>query len=102
MRSAILAAILLFLPVATGCIEPVTSGSRSVKKVYSRDEFRKIVQGKTPDEVIVLVGRPEFTEDGEGIMSWFYHGLTRDPYTGKMDDTVLVNFEYGRASGVTY
>ena len=45
----------------------------------SREEFKAKVMGKTPEQVIEAVGRPDRTLDVVGDQTWFYEGapLTR-------------------------
>jgi len=57
----------------------------------SRQEFQQAVSGKTPEQVISILGRPERTMD-DGV--WTYEGRTRDPVSGKVDTFVHVHFMY--------
>lgn len=70
----------------------------SSSKVYTRDEFRQAVLGKTPDEVLKLLGKPDRTdEDGP---QWIYYDRRRDPLTGKIDELTFVRFSGGRVADV--
>lgn len=70
--------------------------------VVPREEFRKALLGKTPDEVIRAVGRPEDTTDDGGRQMWTYRGRTKDPVTGNVDSAAFVHFKGGRVSSVDY
>jgi hypothetical protein len=71
-------------------------------KVYTRQEFRDLVMGKTEDEVIAAVGKPdETTEDGDAIR-WTYEGRVRDPGPGQPAATPVVVFREGKAAEVQY
>lgn len=72
-----------------------------VRPTMTRDEFRKAVVGKTPDEVIATVGRPDRTDDLGGI-AWYYRDRTRDPVSLKTDSSAQVVFENGRVVRVNY
>ncbi len=64
----------------------------------SRDEFRSVVIGKTGEQIINLIGRPDSTSDMGGRVSWSYDGKTYDPVTGKIDRFVIVVFQGGIAA----
>jgi hypothetical protein len=76
--------------------EPTKSSKESSgpsKKTYPRDEFHKLVVGKTKDEILKLLGKPENTSDSTYISPyWTYHKITVDPVTDKVDAWVLVYF----------
>jgi len=72
------------------------------KRVYTRQEFRELVMGKTPDEVIAAVGKPDRTADDDNSQVWRYDERTRDPVTGKADDNTHVYFENGKVTRVSY
>src|ERR1700722_14314287 len=52
-------------------------------KCYTRDEFRKLVVGKTQDEVLSLLGKPTRTTDGP-FTCWNYSKITIDPISEKV------------------
>lgn len=84
-------------PAGGGVVTPAAV----TKTVYTRDEFRKLVVGKTPDEVIAAVGKPDDTSES-GSVSWTYMYRTKDPITGKTDVSAIVVFEDGRVDRVRY
>jgi hypothetical protein len=73
-----------------GCAEPAGTPGRppavtpAPKKPteYDRAEFRALVMGKTPDEVIEAVGRPTRTQNTPVCDFWYYDGIL-DPISGK-------------------
>jgi len=72
------------------------------KRTYLRKEFRKLLVGKTPDEVIAAVGGPDSTsQDGDSI-KWTYRKRTIDPATGQVDAAIFVHFTDGKVSNVDY
>lgn len=72
-------------------------------KVFTRDEFRQLMEGKTEAEVLKLLGTPTSTyENVLGTKFWKYRGLTTDPVTGKTDDTVDVRIQHGVVAGVSF
>ena len=75
-----------------------------VGKLYTRDEFRKLLMGKTMDEVIQLIGKPDSTSDfGDGEPTWRYKEITTDPVSSRTDTSVTVWFNRGkRVFNVTY
>ena len=82
-------------PATTGPAAQVTPAAR----VYTREEFKALVLGKTEAEVIEAVGRPDRT-DGAGM--WVYRNRTRDLVTGKTDGTIRVFFREGKVSSVMF
>jgi hypothetical protein len=82
-------------------IQPADGKVRDSKRVYTRQEFRDLVMGKTEDEVIAAVGKPdEVSEDGE-IARWTYRDRVRDA-AGKAAVTPVVVFRDGKAVEVQY
>jgi hypothetical protein len=77
-------------PAATVVPGPVNG---AMKKTYTRDEFKKLVIGKTMEEVKALLGAPDRTRDAAGgIVRWHYNQRTIDPVNGKPDILAEVNF----------
>lgn len=104
MRSILLAVAIL----ATGCIDRPTqrpstaTTTTQAAKRYTREEFRQLAIGKTGQELIDAIGRPETTSEG-GFVIWVYKKLTYDPITGKTDADAMVLFDReGRVESVRY
>lgn len=73
------------------------------KKAVSRNEFRRLVIGKTPAQVIAAVGKPDQTTESNGVPSmWLYRNRTRDLVTGKVDSSAALFFQNGVVDDVTY
>ena len=68
--------------------------------IMTRDEFRRTVMGKTPDQVVKAVGRPNRTQEFAG-MAWVYDERTKDPVTGNVDTFAIVAFHGGVVWNVT-
>lgn len=76
--------------------------TESEAKRYTRDEFRKMLMGKTQAEVIEVAGKPDTTQDF-GSPTWYYKRVTADPVTGKPDYSAQVVFgKNGRVESVNY
>jgi hypothetical protein len=69
---------------------------------YTRDEFKQLVLGKTRDEVIGLLGKPNATQESGDLELWNYYSRTTDPTTGKTDQDAQVEFQNGRVENVTF
>ena len=91
-------------PVVVQGEEPVAApgnGKGGMRRVYTRDEFRRLVIGKTPDEVTAAVGEPDETLQDGGVARWTYRDrVTTGP--GKGAATPVVIFQDGRVAEVTY
>jgi outer membrane protein assembly factor BamE (lipoprotein component of BamABCDE complex) len=72
------------------------------KKVYSLEEFKALVMGKTQDEILELLGKPASMSDNRGPNGgqWFYHDITKDPATNKIDANIRIRFEKGKVASV--
>lgn len=70
-------------------------------KLYTRDEFRTLVMGKTQDEVIAAVGKPDKASQEPDREFWRYFGRTYDPAAnGKAEDSAELEFNSGRVARV--
>jgi outer membrane protein assembly factor BamE (lipoprotein component of BamABCDE complex) len=82
-------------PVVKGAgKKPLPPGDMSLKaNVWTRTEFKNLVMGKTPDEVMKAIGKPESTNEGdEKYRYWYYRSITKDEITGKVDLTTNIVF----------
>jgi hypothetical protein len=70
------------------------------RRTYTRDEFRKLLIGKTPEQVIAAVGQPDSKRELGGAVFWVYRDMTIDPVTRKLDLSINVNFEKGKVVSV--
>lgn len=66
------------------------------KRKWTRDEFRKMVVGKTQPEVIATFGKPADTLDSPWGTDWKYYGITFDPLTEKTDLWTTLLFKNGK------
>jgi hypothetical protein len=67
-------------------INPLGGKEGDATKVYSRDEFKRLVLGKSPEEVIAAVGRPaSFHNEDDEPIRWHYSQRALNPATGKAD-----------------
>lgn len=70
------------------------------KPLQPRDEFEQTVLWKTPDEVIAILGRPDYTSKSG---YWLYrHSMTYDPISRKPDSQAAIWFSGDMASSVGY
>lgn len=98
----IIVALFAVTVTAALVVRPTTSRtSTPAGAAYTRDEFRSLVVGKTPDEVRAAVGSPDSTSDTEGGVFWYYKNHTRDPANGTADRTQIV-FRGGVVSAVNF
>lgn len=83
-----------------GCQDKATT--TAAPAVYDRQEFKAMVVGKTPNEVLSLLGKPNSTSDYDTYQTWVYEERTRDMVTGKIDSRTILEFRDGKVTGVTY
>jgi len=81
------------------------SGRDQVKanKNLPRDQFRSLVTGKTEQQVLDALGKPDQTQDQEGLGKlWYYNNAAVDPVTGKKTAVVQIVFESGAVTMVNF
>lgn len=68
-----------------------------------RDQFRTLVNGKTEQQVLDALGKPDDTQDQEGLGKlWYYRNVAPDPTTGKKSAQVQLVFEGGAVTSVNF
>jgi outer membrane protein assembly factor BamE (lipoprotein component of BamABCDE complex) len=72
------------------------------REVYTRDEFKQLILGKTEDEVLQALGKPRSTSQKENVQYWHYANRTMDPLTKKIDSDAQVVLENGRVRAINY
>lgn len=95
-------ACVLLLSLACCC--PNVGPQPTEPKPISRTEFSKLIVGKTPNEVIAAVGKPDTTQSSSdgGNAYWYYNGRTFDPVNGKIDSDAQVIIIRGIVDHVNY
>ncbi|HEV3383796.1 MAG TPA: outer membrane protein assembly factor BamE [Gemmata sp.] len=73
------------------------------KKYYLREELRALLMDKTQEEVLKLLGKPSRTHEGMfDEPTWYYHELTLDPISEKVDYLAEIRFKDGKVVRVSY
>ena len=68
-----------------------------------REQFRSLVTGKTEQQVLDALGKPDETQDQEGLGKfWYYRNVAPDPTTGKKTTQVQIVFEGGVVTSVNF
>jgi hypothetical protein len=70
--------------------------------LYSREDFRDLIMGKSEPEVLDAVGKPDHTSEDSQFEYWHYRRRTRDLTTDKVDSDVQVVFQDGKVIAVNY
>ena len=86
----------------TAATSAVTTAATTTAKVYTRDELRAMLMGKTTGEVIAAIGRPHNTLDTGNSSRWDYRHISHDPVTGKADPGMVVHFTDGKVTMVSF
>lgn len=99
--------VLVAAGLAVGCGQSPPTASvplavPAAKPLPTLEEFREKVVGKTAEEVLAAVGRPETTRDADdGGRVWAYLRACHDPIAGRPVPMVFVRFDAsGRVSKV--
>lgn len=81
-------------------------GSRDqvrANKNLPREQFRALVTGKTEQQVLDALGKPDQTQDQEGLGKlWYYNNAAVDPVTNKKTAIVQIVFEGGTVTMVNF
>lgn len=76
---------------------------RSEQKItYTRDAFKKLVMGKSMDEVKAVLGKPDATGETLSEPYWDFKKVTTDPASEKTDDFTRVQFKKGVVDSVIF
>jgi hypothetical protein len=70
--------------------------------VMSRPDFQNLVAGKSADEVLQILGKPDTTQDLGGMQIWYYQGKTRDPVTDNIDNMAQITFQHNYVHLVSF
>jgi hypothetical protein len=89
-------------PPPTQEVKAAPTTTAEAKKVYTREEFKSLVMGKTADGVLKAVGKPDSTLEFGDEPSWYYKRVTTDPVSGKVDYSAQLIFAGGVVVGVNY
>ena len=98
-------AVMLFgaLALTAGrAVETRPTQTEPANKLYTRDEVRKLLVGKTADEVLQAVGKPDSTSETALGAYWYYRHKTTDPVTGQTDANAQVCFSNGQVVRINY
>lgn len=71
-------------------------------RVYTRDEFKQLVMGKTLEQLIAAIGQPDATVNSDFGLTHRYSNRTKSPETGQLDPAVELGMKNGRVFEVTY
>jgi hypothetical protein len=71
-------------------------------RVYTRAEFSRRVLGKSEEEVIDAVGRPNETSEDDDARYWHFKNRTFDPMTQQKDTDVQVVIKGGKVANINY
>lgn len=96
MRVVLTACVLACAIGCSGRVATTESAREGVtKEKRTKEELEKALKGKSEDEVIKLIGRPEDTSDYGGTLHWNYRGksITFSTITQKFDDVTIVSFD---------
>ena len=72
------------------------------RPVYSRGEFSRRVLGKSEEEVVDAVGRPDETSEDDDARYWHFKKRTLDPLTQEKDTDVQVVIKGGKVASINY
>jgi outer membrane protein assembly factor BamE (lipoprotein component of BamABCDE complex) len=103
-----LCSVCLVMTLSLGCDnKKTTAGGTSTtagRKQMSRDDFEKLVKGKTANEVIAAVGQPDqkLPVSFKTEENWMYIGATVDPSTNKPDLKATVTVDKGHVLKVEF
>jgi hypothetical protein len=72
------------------------------RRIYAQQEFRDLVMGKTPGEVVAALGKPDATSEEADTVRWTYRGRIQGARPGEPAAAAIVVFRDGKAAEVEY
>jgi len=76
------------------------SAGTANRKTYPREEFEKMVKGKSAQEVVAALGQPDYKVQTVPKEEWKYAYITTNG--DKKDAWAQLNFDGGHVATVTY
>src|SRR5262245_44821722 len=89
-------------PASKVVVMQPAGGLEPMKRVYTRDEFRMLVMGKTEQEVINELGPPNIADETPDTKRWIYRNRTTIRANGPTDPQVTIRLEGGRVIAVDF
>ena len=78
------------------CTLPQDEPPAKRDKIYTREEIKKLLTGKTQEEVKKLIGKPNRTDyskwDNSRVLTWQYDGLVKDKDATETDPITQIWF----------
>ena len=72
------------------------------KNYYSREELKALVMGKSREDVLKLLDKPDSTSEESDGYKWTYNYITKDPIAKRVDSHVTLTFKDGKVVEVRY
>jgi hypothetical protein len=89
-------------PEALTTAPAVARKEKPAKATVSRKAFGDAVYGKSPKLVLRDLGKPDMTEERNGLVYWHYYDKTVDEVTGTTDPDTVVHFLNGSAYRIDF
>lgn len=94
--------LVLAAPMLFGCLSGGPSPPPPGVVLPTRDAFTAAVKGKTANDVLVAVGKPDQTTASGDTQYWYYQERTVDPVSGNADREAQVIIENGKVDRINY
>jgi hypothetical protein len=102
ISTSLFGAVAVALVVASGHGPRLLPAAAPRAARVPRDAFRAAVIGKSPAEVVAILGRPEKVYNLTGTVSYVYADRTYEPVAKYADTTAFVEFTSGVCTGVFF
>jgi len=76
------------------------SEASTTKKVYAKTDFKKLIDGKSKEEVIKLLGKPESVISSGDTENYFYKNIVKDDASDVVISSIMISFESGKGAKV--
>lgn len=81
---------------------PTCSAYTDQRARMTREEFRRMVEGATPERLCGSLGSPARTSQHGDIEYWYYRGLSYDAATGRPDVGAQLRLRGGTVEQVNF
>jgi hypothetical protein len=85
-----------------GAVNEPPGRQDGMRRLYTRDEFKQFVMGKSEQEVIDALGKPNVADEEGDAKLWIYRNRTTVPATGKTDAQVSLRLQGGKVIAVDF
>jgi hypothetical protein len=86
----------------SGSMNSEEQSNTNEQELYTRSELKKMLIGKTQEQVIELLGKPSSTADVGGLEMWHYEGISKNEITDTDDLLCQIMFSGNKVETLSF